>query len=145
MFYRTAPFSMTLNEPKPRFQGQAILWRWISPKWLQIRWNHESSWCKCEVRPVHPVGESCSPLGQRLHFCPVTPGRQTHRPVICSQSSRNDPRLLQLHATTQLPFNTPYRHVVIVSSSPSSAASSSSVTLVNNLCDCCIEDLLHIM
>jgi len=23
--YRTAPFSMTLNDPKPRFQGQAIL------------------------------------------------------------------------------------------------------------------------
>jgi len=32
--YRTAPLSMTLNNPKPRFQGQAILWRWISPKWL---------------------------------------------------------------------------------------------------------------
>jgi len=25
MVYRTAPFSMTLNAPKPRFQGQAIL------------------------------------------------------------------------------------------------------------------------
>jgi len=37
MFCRTAPFSMTLNDPKPRFQGQAILWRWISPKWLMIR------------------------------------------------------------------------------------------------------------
>jgi len=22
---------MTLNDPKPRFQGQAILWRWIFP------------------------------------------------------------------------------------------------------------------
>ena len=29
MGYQTAPFSMTLNYPKPRFQGQAILWRWI--------------------------------------------------------------------------------------------------------------------
>jgi len=37
MVYRTAPFSMTLNDPKPRFQGEAILWRWISPKWLKIR------------------------------------------------------------------------------------------------------------
>jgi len=37
MVYRTAPFSMTLKDLKPRFQGQAILWRWISPKWLQIR------------------------------------------------------------------------------------------------------------
>ena len=37
MVYRTAPFSMTLKDPIPRFQGQAILWRWISPKWLQIR------------------------------------------------------------------------------------------------------------
>jgi len=50
--------------------------------------------------PVHPVGASRFPLGQRLHFWPVTPGRQTHRPVICSQSGRSEPRLLQLHATT---------------------------------------------
>jgi len=35
--YRTAPFSMTLNNPTPIFQGQAILWRWISPRWLKIR------------------------------------------------------------------------------------------------------------
>jgi len=34
--YRTAPFSMILNDPKPRFQGQTILWRWISPKWPKI-------------------------------------------------------------------------------------------------------------
>jgi len=34
MVYRTAPCSMILNNPKPSFQGQAILWRWISPKWL---------------------------------------------------------------------------------------------------------------
>jgi len=27
MIYRTAPFSMTLNDPKARFQSQAILWR----------------------------------------------------------------------------------------------------------------------
>jgi len=25
MVYRTVPFSVTLNNPKPRFQGQAIL------------------------------------------------------------------------------------------------------------------------
>jgi len=25
-------FSTTLNDPEPRFQGQAILWCWISPK-----------------------------------------------------------------------------------------------------------------
>jgi len=36
MVYRTAPFSMTSNDPKP-IQGQAILWRWISPKWLKTR------------------------------------------------------------------------------------------------------------
>ena len=34
--YQTAPFSMSLNDRKPTFQGQAILWRWISPKWLKI-------------------------------------------------------------------------------------------------------------
>jgi len=37
MVYGTVSFSMILNDPKPRFQGQAILWRWMSPKWLQIR------------------------------------------------------------------------------------------------------------
>jgi len=37
MVYWIVPFSMTLNNPKPRFQGQAILWRRISPKWLKIR------------------------------------------------------------------------------------------------------------
>jgi len=40
MIYRTAPFSMTLNDPYPQFQGHVILWRWISHKrytWFQ--WN----------------------------------------------------------------------------------------------------------
>jgi len=37
MVYQTAPFSMILNDPKPRFQGQAILWRWVPPKGLKIR------------------------------------------------------------------------------------------------------------
>jgi len=32
MIYRTAPFSMTLNERYPQFQGHTILWRWISQK-----------------------------------------------------------------------------------------------------------------
>jgi len=35
--YRTATFSVTLKDSKPRFQGQAILWHCISQKWLQIR------------------------------------------------------------------------------------------------------------
>jgi len=37
MVYRTAPFSVTLNNPQPSFQGHAILWRWISHKRLKIR------------------------------------------------------------------------------------------------------------
>jgi len=37
MVYRTAPVSMTLNNPKPSFQGYAILWRWISHKRSKIR------------------------------------------------------------------------------------------------------------
>jgi len=32
MIYRTALFSMTLNDSYPRFQRHAILWRWISQK-----------------------------------------------------------------------------------------------------------------
>jgi len=37
MFYRTAPFSIILKDPKPIFRGQTILWCCISPKWLHIR------------------------------------------------------------------------------------------------------------
>ena len=37
MIYRTAPFSMTLNDLYPQFQGHAILWRWISHKRYDIR------------------------------------------------------------------------------------------------------------
>jgi len=43
MIYRTALFSITLNDPYPQFQGHAILWRWISQKWYDIQtqchWN----------------------------------------------------------------------------------------------------------
>jgi len=43
MIYRTAPFSMTLNDLYPQFQGHAILWRWISQKRYEIQtyfqWN----------------------------------------------------------------------------------------------------------
>jgi len=37
MVYRTSPFSRTVNDPIPRFQSQAILWRSVSPKWLKVR------------------------------------------------------------------------------------------------------------
>jgi len=43
MIYRTASFSMTLNDPYPQFQGHAIPWRWISHKQYdiqtQFQWN----------------------------------------------------------------------------------------------------------
>jgi len=41
MIYRTAPFSMTLNDLYPQFQGHAILWCWISQKWydIQTHWH----------------------------------------------------------------------------------------------------------
>ena len=46
MIYRTAPFSMTLNDPYPQFQCHAILWRWISQKRYDIQtwfqWNTNS-------------------------------------------------------------------------------------------------------
>jgi len=35
--YRTEPFSMTLNDPYPRFQGHAILWGWISQRRYENR------------------------------------------------------------------------------------------------------------
>jgi len=43
MIYRTVPFSVTLNNPYPQFQGHAILWCWISQKQCytqtQFQWN----------------------------------------------------------------------------------------------------------
>jgi len=36
MVYRTATFSMTLNDHYPRFHGHAILWRWLSQKRYEI-------------------------------------------------------------------------------------------------------------
>jgi len=35
--FRMVPFSITLNDPWPSFEGHAILWRWISYKRLYIR------------------------------------------------------------------------------------------------------------
>jgi len=40
MIYRTAPFSMTLNDPYPQFKGHAFLWRWISQKRYDIGYKH---------------------------------------------------------------------------------------------------------
>jgi len=37
MVCQTAPFSMTVNEPKSRYQGRATVWCWVSRKWLKIR------------------------------------------------------------------------------------------------------------
>ena len=43
MICRTAPFSMILKDPYPRFQGHAILWRWVSQQRYEIQtyfqWN----------------------------------------------------------------------------------------------------------
>ena len=43
MICRKAPFSMILNDPYLRFQGHAILWRWISQKRYEtqtyFQWN----------------------------------------------------------------------------------------------------------
>lgn len=38
-------------------------------------------------------------LVQTVHFCPWTPGLQTHLPVICSQSSRTEPNVEQPQAS----------------------------------------------
>jgi len=32
MIYRSAPFSMTLNDPYPQFQGHTVFWCWICQK-----------------------------------------------------------------------------------------------------------------
>jgi len=37
MIYRTAPFSMTLNDLYPQFPGHAIIWHWISQKCYGIQ------------------------------------------------------------------------------------------------------------
>ena len=38
------------------------------------------------------------PDGHSSHLIPSTPGLQTHRPVICSQSDRTEPLTLQSQA-----------------------------------------------
>jgi len=37
MVYRKAPFSVTLNDPKPRFRGHTIIWCWISQKRYEVQ------------------------------------------------------------------------------------------------------------
>jgi len=59
MVCRTAPFSMTLNDPKPRLQGQAILWGWIglSLKWLkigQLLWKANRNYSYAIYQTVRP-------------------------------------------------------------------------------------------
>ena len=48
IIYPTAPFSMTLNDPYPQFQGHAILWCRISQKRYKIQtylqWNINMDW-----------------------------------------------------------------------------------------------------
>jgi len=36
MIYQMVPFTMTLNDPRSRFQGHAIVRHWISQKRYQI-------------------------------------------------------------------------------------------------------------
>jgi len=43
MIYRTAPFSTTLNDPWPLFQGPAIIWCWISQKRYEIQTSFQWS------------------------------------------------------------------------------------------------------
>lgn len=57
----------------------------------------DSNWV--HLRSKHPFGPSvCSWLEQTVHFCPCMPGLQTQRPVICSQSSRTEPKAEQPQA-----------------------------------------------
>jgi len=56
MIYRTAPFSMTLNDLYPQFQGYAILWRWIYHKRYDIHSFNEI-----------PIGTYTRPA-QQCHF-----------------------------------------------------------------------------
>lgn len=49
--------------------------------------------CIQKLPEAHPLGpRTLSWLVQIVHFCPWMPGLQTHRPVICSQSSRTEPK-----------------------------------------------------
>lgn len=53
----------------------------------------------CYLPGMQPFGPSFL-VGSihSVHFDPFTPGLQTHRPVICSQSSRTDPNWEQPHS-----------------------------------------------
>lgn len=62
----------------------------------QIRWQYGQRWSLPETQPVGPR-IFLWPV-QTVHFCPWIPGLHTHRPVICSQSSRTDPNNEHPHA-----------------------------------------------
>ena len=47
---------------------------------------------------MHPLGPKVRPVGHTLHFLPPIPGLQIHWPVICSQSSRTEPKSEQAQA-----------------------------------------------
>jgi len=53
MVYRTARFSMILNKPKPTFQCQVILWRWISPTCRRLTTARPANDCEHEYKCVH--------------------------------------------------------------------------------------------
>ena len=83
MVYQTSPFSMILNNPKPTFQGQAILWRWISPKWLKIRpqllWKSTRN--SYAIYQMVPLVLNISQTSTDTAIVTIVLNKQTHRPT----------------------------------------------------------------
>lgn len=58
-------------------------------------------WIKPTIPDTHPLGPNILWISEHtVHLGPWTSGLQTHRPVICSQSSLTEPKSEQPHAKT---------------------------------------------
>jgi len=87
MIHRTAPFSVTLKDPYPKFQGHAIVWRWISQKRYDIQTfrmtlsdlaKHSmtrsvmrslcDSWASCTIYFQSPQGHDATALAKFTLF-----------------------------------------------------------------------------
>jgi len=66
MIYRTAPFSMTLNDPYPEFQGHAVFWCWISQKHTHTHTHTNGTTYRHSSNEIL-IGANTRPT-QRCHF-----------------------------------------------------------------------------
>ena len=94
MVYRTAPFSMILKDSKPRFQGLAILWHWITGSALAlhcVKAHRQSQWRSPNFTPP-PV-----------KFTPLKFSRSNSAHVTTSRTSTPVPNFIAISLRVAFP------------------------------------------